>query len=72
MSARFNTSSAARNLAHPRNPRAALNSVVSAMSSGLSPVAFVVVLALIFMPTGHFLFVSFLFLPGVLVHLRGS
>ena len=72
MSARFSTSSAR---VEPRSTsqRAgiALNSAVPAMGSGLPPVALVIVLAVIFVPAGHFLLLGFLLLPGILVNPRG-
>jgi hypothetical protein len=50
--------------------RTALNSAVAAMGSGLSPVALMVVLAVVFVPAGHFLFLCLLLLLGILVHRR--
>ena len=49
--------------------RAALNSAAT-MGSGLSPVALMVVLAVVFVPAGHFLFLCLLLLLGILVHRR--
>lgn len=50
--------------------RVALNSAVAAMRSGLSPVALMVVLAVVFVPAGHFLLLCLLPLLGILVHMR--
>jgi energy-coupling factor transporter transmembrane protein EcfT len=50
--------------------RVTLNSVVPAMGSGLSPIALMVVLAVIFVPAGHFLLFCLLLLLGGLVHAR--
>ena len=40
------------------------------VGSGLSPVALMVVLAVVFVPAGHFLFLCLLLLLGILVHTR--
>ena len=48
----------------------ALNSAVPAMGSGLSPIALMIVLAVIFVPAGNFLLLRPLLLLGVLVHTR--
>ena len=50
--------------------RVALNSIVPPMGSRLSPIALMVVLAVIFVPAGHFLLLCLLLLLGVLVDPR--
>jgi len=52
----------------PYRIQMALNSAVAAMGSGLSPVALMVVLAVVLVPAGHFLFLRLLLLLGILVH----
>ena len=54
----------------PGFERVALNLTVPPMGSRLSPIALMIVLAVIFVPAGHFLLLCLLLLLGVLVDPR--